>query len=214
MLKCVCRTHVRPLCPTHACGRHFARIMTGGATHQSPLLPGPGGEVPPKGAVYHAIRDTATAAGMPTQPTTGRPLRESRRERALFLSTQGVATTTIQLLGRWSSKAVERYTQKAPLASAHLVQEADNIERTPDTLETPHLGGAIHSAQLAADGEEDRPAVSWQRRSGAADTPVVHVPVSGRSRTSGRCTYCTPVLRGFTAQMRRRVAGHAVFQAG
>ena len=80
--------------------------------------------------------------------------------------------TTIQLLGRWSSKAVERYTQKAPLARAQLVpgqvlQEADSTRRTPDTPETPHKAGAI-LVEMKAVGPE--------RPIEAADSPVVYVP--------------------------------------
>ena len=37
---------------------------------------------------------------------------------ATFLALRGVPVSIIQLIGRWSSTAVERYTQQAPLAVA------------------------------------------------------------------------------------------------
>ena len=46
---------------------------------------------------------------------------------ATFLAARGIPMAVIQLLGRWSSRAIERYTQSAPLALAPTCQEGRGV---------------------------------------------------------------------------------------
>jgi hypothetical protein len=70
---------------------------------------------------------------------------------AQFLAAAGVPVATIQLLGRWSSNAIERYVQKAPLLTAPSVPLALlGAQRPPATSAVPGGGPPPHRGRGAA----------------------------------------------------------------
>ena len=125
-LQCACRTRTSPRCPVHAAIRHLRRLRAAGF-HQldDPLAPTTTGATSSRADNVELIRNLLTTAEVPT--TYNDPLSDRRElygghscrvASAQFLAAQGVPINVIQLLGRWSSRAVERYTQSAPLALA------------------------------------------------------------------------------------------------
>ena len=124
-LACACSVKMSPLCPWHAAERHLVRLSQHPAKRPGsyfPLFPGEDGQVISKHKTNIHLRAALTTAGISTTMTDangyvhelfgGHSLRVSG---AQFLAAAGVQLSLIQLLGRWSSTAVERYTQQAAL---------------------------------------------------------------------------------------------------
>ena len=125
-LTCACSVRLSPMCPWHAAERHLVRLSQHPAKKPGtffPLFPGEDGEVVTKYKTNAHLRAALTTAGISTTMTDanghshelygGHSLRVSG---AQFLAAAGVELSLIQLLGRWSSTAVERYTQEAALS--------------------------------------------------------------------------------------------------
>ena len=95
---------------------------------RTPLCPQPDGSVPSKKTIIEQIRLTLQAAGVSTTRPDGAGVVHERFgghclrvTGAQFLASSGIDVASIQLLGRWSSTAVEPYTQQAGLVSVHEV---------------------------------------------------------------------------------------------
>ena len=107
-------THFAPSTPWRATSHAFAG---GGAAPDSHFCPDSMGVVPSKYAGATASRTTIQAARVPVhamdagQQTDRFGGHVARVSRAQFLATNGIPVMTNQVLGRWSSKAVERYVQ-------------------------------------------------------------------------------------------------------
>ena len=89
------------------------------------LFPGAGGQQRTKLETAELFNMVLSAAGFQTihTDTAGHKRfifggHAARVAGATFLALRGVPVAIIQLIGRWSSTAVERYTQQAPLAVA------------------------------------------------------------------------------------------------
>ena len=135
-----------PRAPRALCARHGATSNGWGGFvgwgKTSPLFP-VDGKVANKTAVIAAFRSALAAAGVPTtfidedgatrQYYAGHCLRVAG---AQYLSRAGVDLATIQELGRWSSTAVWRYVQQAPLTRAHLVTSAASTSTATVVRET------------------------------------------------------------------------------
>ena len=159
-LRCACRAAVAPLCPYHAAARHIDRVKTAGLWFRDrPLFPDSTGATWEKSSAI-LFRRVLVAAGIQTTAVdhTGAPVQLfgghlPRVAGASWLASKGVPTPVIQLLGRWSSAAVERYTQAAaPLTMApdvphRVLQPA--LALAPPTLE---IGPTVGPAQAAAAG--------------------------------------------------------------
>ena len=125
-LRCACGVRDQPLCPWHAAERHLIRL--GDHPHKSnqgyfPLFPSSEGDAITKYLFTKALRQTLQQAGVETtiNDTGGKPIERYgghslRVAGAQFMAAAGVQTALIQLLGRWSSSAIERYIQTAPLS--------------------------------------------------------------------------------------------------
>ena len=124
-LQCSCKVKTHPLCPFHAAKRHLARLELHGGFRQQvlfPLVPNREGRTLSKAAMIAFFTRTIAATGTPIERPNehnimiprfgGHVLRVSG---AQFLARAHVAVSLIQLLGRWSSGAIERYLQSAPL---------------------------------------------------------------------------------------------------
>ena len=126
-LRCVCEARVHPLCPVHAAERHCRRLRGAGRHRPDGPLPRPrrrrllqegvlpgGGRRPGHGGRRVLLR----RHGGPEAPqVSGAP---GPGRRGHVPGGAGVPLPVIQLLGRWSSWAILRYTQSAPLAMAPL----------------------------------------------------------------------------------------------
>ena len=155
-LRCACRAAVAPLCPYHAAARHIDRLKTAGLWFRDrPLFPDSTGATWEKSSAI-LFRRVLVAAGIQTTAVdhTGAPVQLfgghlPRVAGASWLASKGVPTPVIQLLGRWSSAAVERYIQAAaPLTMApDVLQPA--LALAPPTLE---IGPTVGPAQAAAAG--------------------------------------------------------------
>ena len=125
-LRCACRSAVAPLCPYHAAVRHTDRLKAAGLWFRDrPLFPDSAGDTWEKSSAILLFRRVLVAAGIQTTSVdhTGAPIQLfgghlATVAGASWLASKGVPTPVIQLLGRWSSAAVERYIQAAPLAMA------------------------------------------------------------------------------------------------
>ena len=136
-LRCACRVRVHPLCPLHAARRHIARLRAQPCMEQTdfPLVPTSVGKVPTKHVMVHFFRRTIAATGTPTTRLNADGTETERFSSHLlrvsgaqWLSRMGMGGHQIQLLGRWSSAAVERYIQLAPLLQ---------VERTAGEMLNP-----------------------------------------------------------------------------
>ena len=121
--RCVCSTAAQPLCPRCAADRHVRRLDR--AEPGAYLFPGAGGQQRTKLETAELFNMVLSAAGFQTiyTDTAGHKRfifggHAARVAGATFLALRGVPVAIIQLIGRWSSTAVERYTQQAPLAVA------------------------------------------------------------------------------------------------
>ena len=125
-LRCACGVRSRPMCPAHAAMRHVSRLKVAGFWRRGgPLFPDAAGATWAKGETVMLFRRVLLAAGvtLTTVDHEGRLVQlfaghAARVAGAAWLASKGVPTAIIQLLGRWSSTAVERYVQAAPLAVA------------------------------------------------------------------------------------------------
>ena len=121
--RCVCGAARQPLCPRCAAARHFRRLDR--SEPGAYLFPGAGGQQRTKLETAGLLNMVLSAAGWQTIYTDDAGHTRfvfgghaARVAGATFLALRGVPVAIIQLIGRWSSTAVERYTQQAPLAVA------------------------------------------------------------------------------------------------
>ena len=126
-LRCACRSAVSPLCPYHSAVRHIERLKAAGVWFRDrPLFPDSSGATWEKSSAILLFRRVLMAAGIQTTAVdhTGAPVQLfgghlARVAGASWLASKGVPTPVIQLLGRWSSAAVERYTSKRLFLAQH-----------------------------------------------------------------------------------------------
>ncbi|CAE7559110.1 unnamed protein product [Symbiodinium sp. CCMP2592] len=155
-LRCACGAVVAPLCPYHAALRHVSRLRRAGRwVRGAPLFPDGTGETWEKSAAILFFRRVLLAAGIQLTTTdhTGATVQLfnghlARVAGAAWLASKGVNTPIIQLLGRWSSAAVERYVQAAPLALAPDVPR--HIDEVEIVSVRPAYGAAVSSTGAAA----------------------------------------------------------------
>ena len=125
-LKCTCRIQTHPMCPYHAAIRHLERLalLRGFADpHRFPLFPEKDGSTPTKSSMVTAIRSVIAATGQSLErpDSNGKMLQcfgghSLRVAGAQLLAASGIPLQLIQLLGRWTSMAIQRYTQESALA--------------------------------------------------------------------------------------------------
>ncbi|CAE7511741.1 unnamed protein product, partial [Symbiodinium sp. KB8] len=109
-------------CAYHSAVRHIERLKAAGVWFRDlPLFPDGTGATWEKSSAILLFRRVLMAAGIQTTAVdhTGAPVQLfgehlARVAGASWLASKGVPTPVIQLLGRWSSAAVERYIQAAP----------------------------------------------------------------------------------------------------
>ena len=111
---------VHRLCPWHAAERHLIRLNAGERTtadRSSPLVPDRQGGVLTKAALVNLLRDVLQHVGIRVyiEADDGRHIprfggHSLRVSGAMMLAAARVPVHLIQLMGRWSSSAVERYT--------------------------------------------------------------------------------------------------------
>ena len=124
-LTCSCTVKIHGMCVWHSAERHLVRLealVNGGSRQHLPLFPDSDGRTASKSTFIEAVRRviarTGTSLtrpgpeGQETQRYHGHVLRISG---AQMLSSSGVELSLIQLLGRWTSTAVLRYTQDSAL---------------------------------------------------------------------------------------------------
>ena len=162
-LKCACRVKSQPLCPMHAAARHLQRLALHPHNHcqaEFPLLPSSSGAVLTKTQTIDMFRHTIAATGTPvvrldqhgqqSQRFAGHVMRVSG---AQMLARAGVSVAQIQLLGRWSSHAVERYTQMAPLQTLpSLAPQVLNSPAASTSIEQQSVSGGVDHAEAATLG--------------------------------------------------------------
>ena len=125
-LNCACRYRRHHLCPWHSAFRHLKRVRLHGRYVEGPsfpLVPDADGLTPSKYKMVQHIRTVLQTAGIAvTRPDdqgvqlnrfNGHALRVSG---AQMMGSGGIPIQLIQLLGRWSSQAVQRYVQTSHLS--------------------------------------------------------------------------------------------------
>ena len=132
-LQCACRVRIHALCPFHAAERHLPRVAAQPAflsPSDHPLVPDVEGHTMSKSDMIEMFRRVIAASGEATErpDESGDPVRRFgghvfRVSGAQFLSRQLIPTSTIQLLGRWTSNAIDRYLQAAPLVQLPRVSQ-------------------------------------------------------------------------------------------
>eukprot|EP00438_Fugacium_kawagutii_P028952 Skav210513 [mRNA] locus=scaffold3045:15362:17098:+ [translate_table: standard] len=142
-LRCSCGVRAHNLCVWHACERHLIRLQ------QHPQLPGRSsfplfptkmGHHASKADFIQAIRKIVelTGTSLTRLDPSGKPLdrfsgHALRVAGAQMLARAGVGLDHIQLLGRWSSQAVLRYTQDSALAVVPDVTQVVAGRTSPST---------------------------------------------------------------------------------
>ena len=185
-LRCACGIREELLCPWHAAERHVIRLSQHPERRQLryfPLFPNTNGEAVTKYLFVKCLRQTLQQAGVDTvvRQDSGRELElygghSLRVAGAQFLAAAGVQTSLIQLLGRWSSMAIERYVQTAPLSVVPQLptevlrskQDATEENRmaspstpalasippTPKVAPYPHHRDSVHHVRMISDPAE------------------------------------------------------------
>lgn len=177
VLRCACRAQLHRMCPWHCAERHLIRLVNHPSRQVGrsiPMLPDHEGRVLPKTKFVDTVRRVLGGAGIPLsyhdeagneyQRFGGHTLRVSG---AMMLASSGAPTSLIQLLGRWSSSAVERYIQQSPLTAVpalpgQILRDGPGVgghDRLPDRFmvpSTPHPGpsAAVISQRQTARGEQ------------------------------------------------------------
>ena len=164
-LRCPCRLVVHRLCPWHATERHLVSLNSGsrrGVRPSHPLVPDRHGCVLTKVAFVSILREVLHHVGIQVHLEAedgkkfprfgGHSLRVSG---AMMLASAQVPLHLIQLMGRWSSSAVERYTQQAPLVAlpslpAGVFQQEDvALPSSVSTTRTPLPGTPVPSTGIS-----------------------------------------------------------------
>ena len=188
-LQCACRASVLPLCPYHAARRHVDRLKAAGAwARGKPLFPDGAGRTWAKGEVVLFFRRVLLAAGVALTTTdhTGAVVQIYARHLcrvagAAWLAGRGVPTPVIQLLGRWSSTAVEHYVQAAPLVLAPAVPGRVLGQEPPQDFES----GIRAAASQAAAGPVPRAILDGR--------PGEEQPETGGHRRTMPSALCSPL---------------------
>ena len=194
-LRCPCRTVEHRLCPWHAAERHLIRLNGMPASRSSvvqPLMPDPLGNVVTKIAFVEALRQMLTRAGVTVflEGDDGQQIprfggHSMRVSGAMMLANAKVPVYLIQLLGRWSSSAIERYIQQAPLTS---------VPSLPD--------GVLGSQSLQIpEAWEASPSTPGQLVSPPTPAPVVHQLTQQVHQYDGR----VPALASQVETLQREV---------
>lgn len=126
-LRCPCKAIMHKLCPWHAAERHLIRLLGRSddrAQHRMPLVPSEDGQILSKFRFIELLRNTLQSAGIAlTVPTEDGPDlhrfggHAMRVSGAMMLGGAGVPVQMVQMLGRWSSSAVDRYIQASPMVA-------------------------------------------------------------------------------------------------
>ena len=186
-----------PLCPWHAAERHLVRLSQHPAKKPGaffPLFPGEDGMVISKYKTNLHLRAALTTAGINTTLTDasghvhelfgGHSLRVAG---AQFLAAAGVEVSLIQLLGRWSSSAVERYTQQAalsvvPQVPAQVLSGAPRpqLQMVPKTVVNPASGLVTPGVAAPATSGPPERSQRWQdpttsKRVGKLEAFIDHI---------------------------------------
>ena len=156
-LGCACKDTLARLCPWHCVERHLVRVYNHPCykpQQHFPLFPDENGKTPSKQRMVAAFQSVIRAAGVELdRPDERGQLKPRfgghvlRVSGAQFLASAGVATQHIQLLGRWSSMAVQRYIQLAPLSIVPTLPEKV-LQGHTDELQAP--GHLVDRAMLGA----------------------------------------------------------------
>ncbi|CAE7289215.1 unnamed protein product [Symbiodinium sp. CCMP2456] len=162
-LHCACGATTHPLCPLHAARRHLRRMDAAGLLASSaPLFPGTGGGTRSKEDSVHFLNAVLRAAGLATTFLDQAGAEKNifgghacRVAGATFLAVKGIPLAVIQLLGRWSSRAIERCTQAALVLAPGSVARALGSQQ-PDRR-WAHRRDAADTRPVAKDRQEDGP---------------------------------------------------------
>ena len=172
-LHCGCAVRRQPLCPWHAGARHLQRleILQGCLDVQElPLFPADDGSALSKSAMVDSIRSALRRSGIQTtrpdesgvqvERFGGHVLRVAGTQLLYLL---GLRFDMVQLHGRWSSLAIQKYLQGAPLllvpgAVAQALSSGVVAERKP-----PDLGGVLEDPTAAPGADRDQRAKPAQR---------------------------------------------------
>ena len=182
-LGCACSSTPSRLCPWHSVERHLTRVYNHACFRpqsQFPLFPDERGRPASKARMIEAFQLVIGATGTSlTKPDErgqhrtrfgGHTLRVSG---AQFLAGAGVPLQHIQLLGRWSSMAVQRYVQCAPLSVIPNIPETILSGQVQDLQEPLRV---VNTALREPDPAASQPAFSPGTPSGIAmpvETPQV-----------------------------------------
>ena len=152
-LRCACRYQIKSLCPWHAAYRHLRRVRVHPTFRNSqdfPLVPNIDGTIMTKPQIISSLRGLLEAAGIPVtrQDESGNSLprfggHAFRVSGAQMLGAGGVPLQLIQLLGRWSSMAIQRYVQQSHLAVVPSVPEQLLNNRPSQLLQTEASTGSV-----------------------------------------------------------------------
>ena len=215
-LRCPCSTIIHRLCPWHAAERHLIRLngMKVQSTSVFPLMPDSNGQVISKATFVEALRDLLTLAGVSVWMEVDEGHRLSRFgghalrvSGAMMLANAQVPLYLIQLLQRWSSSAVERYVQCAPLTTVPSVPTGvlsgqdiglpsalmSSSATTPSATPNPGTPGMVVQQQVVQpstqddrvpgiQGQMDKMQKELQAMKSLISTPEVTLVVRPRSR--------------------------------
>ena len=199
-LHCGCAVQRQPMCPWHAGARHLQRLeILQGVLDKpnTPLFPADDGSALSKAEMIAATRKTLKSAGVQTT----RPDESGQQVERFNGHVLGVAGTQhlyllglrfdmVQLHGRWSSLAVQRYLQQAPLLMVPSAVARGLASGVP--AERGSRPGGTWSGHL-----QPRRANSSRRK------PPSHACRLATLRSCRLCAYSSPTLRLGRSRSRR-----------
>ena len=160
-LSCTCGVRIHNMCVWHAAERHTLRLEAHprrGTGTTFPLFPTSDGLTASKQQLIEAFRSVILRTGtdlerpgpngLPLQRFQGHCLRVSG---AQMLTAAGVEMSLVQLLGRWTSSAIQRYTQDSALV---------RVPQIPQQILAPdHQPGTVRVTMAAPSTPCPEPAV-------------------------------------------------------
>ena len=175
---CICRARTERLCPYHAAERHLHRLqlLRDTGVRVDFLFPASDGKPLSKHTIIQAFERVIASAGVPLtrRDESGREIARfhghtMRVSGTQFLASMGLSVPMIQLQGRWSSRAIDRYVQLAPLL------------RMPHAIRMARASGGqdgtgTSSASPAAPAQPSGPIVVGSPAHGPAPPPIAPVP--------------------------------------
>ena len=181
---CSCTSKPSLVCPYCSAVRHKQQLLDRGCQASDPLFPDMDGNTISKRAVARLAQAVALfihsiqMGDWPVDQIQQWAEHAFRVSGAQMFARAGVDLYLIQLLGRWGSRAIERYVQEAPLANTKWAARAVANLRSTATDESDQAPAPAIAAIKDSEGNNSSPPIGHGQEGQAAIMDIIHEPTS------------------------------------